>query len=406
MTSVQIELLRPFTGQREIINHPARFKVIAIGRQWGKSEAALIDSVQRLLRGENQWYCSPTNKNTKRMYPKFKQALKHIPGVYTNDSDYLIRMPTGAFIQFVSLHEYDNLRGEGLHHIKVDEAAFIKAGVFDKVLRPMLAAKRGSAWLLSSPNGKNEFWQWYQRGLDSTVNDWYSFHAPSYTSPVLSEAELDSIRLSTPERVFRQEYLAEFLDDGGAVFRNIRNCINGNPKRSGKVIFGVDWARYSDYTVIVALDYDTGAVLEIDRFNQIDWTLQRGRLKAMFDRWKPSAILAEKNSIGEPNIEELRKDGLPVQPFDTTASSKQQIINQLALAFEQGDISILPDETLIGELQAYTIERLPSGNLRYTAPSGLHDDMVMALALAWHKRMSGGEIGILDVPEWVSEWRG
>ena len=109
-----IKLLRPFNKQREIIDHPARFKVLAIGRQWGKSETALNDGIPRLLQGQMIWFCSPTNKNNKRMYPKFKQALQNVPGVYTNDSDMVVRVPGGGFIQFVSLEVSDNLRGEGL----------------------------------------------------------------------------------------------------------------------------------------------------------------------------------------------------------------------------------------------------------------------------------------------------
>ena len=380
-----VRLKRPFPKQQEIIDSPARFKVVAIGRQWGKSEMQLIDCCNRLFNGQNIWYCSPTTKNNKRMWPKFKAALGGIPDTYINNSDYIIRLPNGAFIQFVSLHEPDNLRGEGLHHIVIDEAAFIGNGIWDNVLRPMLVARRGSATFISSPNGRNEFWQLYQRGLDTAEVDWVSFHEPSTSSPVISSDELEDIQRNAPLRVFEQEYMATFLEDGGAVFRNLQACIIASPDEAkGEVVFGVDWARHNDYTVDIAIDTDTHKVLEIDRFNQIDWTLQRGRLTAMYERWKPVIIYAESNSIGEPNIEELQKDGLPVQGFTTTAASKAQIINSLALAFEQTDIGIPNDPVLMGELQAYTVERLPSGNLRYTAPAGMHDDTVIALALAWY----------------------
>ena len=391
MQTATVKLLKPFAAQQNILNDKTRFKVLAIGRQWGKSELALIDGVKRLLDGQNIWYCSPTNKNTKRMYPKFKAALRGIPKIYTNDTDFIIRMPTGAFIQFVSLHEADNLRGEGLHHMYLDECAFYKAGTWDKVLRPMLAARKGSAWFLSSPNGRNEFWQWFNRGNDDNEQDWQSFYEPSYTSPVLSDSELDDIKRDTPQRVFEQEYMAQFLDDGGAVFRNLKACIVDEPKRSrdGAVIFGVDWARHYDYTVITAIDAETRHVLEVDRFNQIDWTMQRNRLKAMAGRWQPKVIYAEANSIGEPNIEELQKIGLPVQPFNTTAASKAGIINSLALAFEQESVGIPNNPTLLAELQAYSVERTSAGNFRYNAPSGLHDDMVMSLAIAWHGVLHG-----------------
>jgi hypothetical protein len=234
------------------------------------------------------------------------------------------------------------------------------------------------------------FWSLYQRGLDPTQPDWQSWHFTSYDNPLLSPSEIDDIKRNTPERVFLQEYMAEFLEDGGAVFRNILACIGDCPTETrNPVVMGVDWARYEDYTVFYVMDTVTRKVLDYDRFNQIDWTLQRSRLLTMAHKWQCKLVIAEANSIGEPNIEELRKTGLTVTAFTTTAASKQQIINQLALAFEQNDITIPNDPVLIGELQAYTIERLPSGNYRYTAPSGLHDDCVMALALAWHGAVNG-----------------
>ncbi len=88
--------------------------------------------------------------------------------------------------------------------------------------------------------------------------------------------------------------------------------------------------------------------------------------------------------MGQPLIEQLQRDGLPVVPFMTTNATKAQIIDALALAFERGDIRILADPVQVAELQAYEMERLPSGLMRYGAPEGMHDDTVMALALAWH----------------------
>jgi hypothetical protein len=404
-----INLLRPFRQQREILNSSARFKVLAIGRQWGKSELALIDSVQRLLRGENQWYCSPTNKNTRRMYPKFKAALKGIPGIYTNDTEFFIRLPNGVFIQFVSLHDADNLRGEGLHHMKIDEAAFIKHGVWDKVLRPMLAARQGSAWLLSSPNGRNEFWTWYQYGKNPDYPEWESFHAPSGSSPVLQDTEIQDIQRNTPKRVFEQEYMAEFLEDGGAVFRNITTCIDYNiiidrekqdyPTPRGRVVMGADLGRVNDYTVIYAMDVATHTVIDYDRFTDIGWDIQASRISAMAKRWNPQTIVIEEN-FNDSFVERLRDhENLPVQAFRSTAQSKQQLINALVMAFEQIDIRIPNEPILIGELQQYSMERLPGGSLRYSAPSGLHDDAVMALALAWFAIANQGIATRLEIPD-------
>ena len=88
--------------------------------------------------------------------------------------------------------------------------------------------------------------------------------------------------------------------------------------------------------------------------------------------------------MGKPNNDELRRMGLKVRDFTTTNTTKADAIENLAAAFEQGNIRILNDPILIAELQAYEVERLPSGMVRYSAPSGMHDDTVMSLALAWH----------------------
>jgi len=121
----------------------------------------------------------------------------------------------------------------------------------------------------------------------------------------------------------------------------------------------------------------------MDRFNQIDYVVQRARLEALAGRYNPGTIIAESNAMGEPIIEQLQRDGLPVRGFTTTNASKAQAIEALALAFEQGTITILNDPVLIGELQAYEMKRSPSGMATYSAPEGMHDDTVMSLAMAW-----------------------
>ncbi len=148
-------------------------------------------------------------------------------------------------------------------------------------------------------------------------------------------------------------------------------------------MIGCDWGRLRDYTVFLVLDITTGTVVDMDRSHKVDYAIQRGRLKALAEKWNPSQIIAEENSIGQPIIEQLVRDGLPVEPFMMTNASKARAIDALALAFERRGIQILDDSVLISELVAYQAELLPSGLTRYSAPSGQHDDTVMALAMAW-----------------------
>ena len=162
------------------------------------------------------------------------------------------------------------------------------------------------------------------------------------------------------------------------------------PQPKGQYVAGVDWGLSRSYTAIVVLDEARRAVVAWDRFRGMSWTRQQARLQAMHARWGLRLIRAESNSMGSPNIEALQQAGLPLVSFQTTATSKRALIDALALAIERKQIALLPDETLLNELASYRAQLLPGGGVRYGAPPGLHDDLVMALALAWHGLQHGG----------------
>ena len=305
-----------------------------------------------------------------------------------------IDIKDGGMVAVRSTHHPDSLRGEGLDLAILDEAAFMEARVWQQIVRPMLATSRGSAIFLSTPCGLNWFWDLYRIGLDREESEWLSFHFPTTANLLIASEELESIRRMTAARIWQTEYEARFSDDSGQVFRRIREAVHHaspkGPQAGHRYVAGVDWGRDYDYTVIVMMDATSRQMVAIDRFNQIGWRLQRGRLRAIAERWRPQVIWAEANSIGEPNIEALVEDGLPMRRFMTTARSKSPLIESLALAIERGHIALLNDPVLLGELAGYSLERLPGGGYRYGAAGGSHDDTVMATALAWHAVRNGG----------------
>jgi hypothetical protein len=114
--------------------------------------------------------------------------------------------------------------------------------------------------------------------------------------------------------------------------------------------------------------------------------MQRNRLRALRDRYRPRVILAESNSLGGPMLEQLRLEGLRVRGFTTANSTKARIVSAVQLAFEKGTIKIPDNPVLIGELQAFQAKTLPSGFIRYEAQENCHDDTVIAFCLAWEAR--------------------
>ena len=104
----------------------------------------------------------------------------------------------------------------------------------------------------------------------------------------------------------------------------------------------------------------------------------------MYNKWGAQFIVAEANSIGDVNIEALQRDGLPVVPFTTTSKTKAPLIDAFSVAVERQEIALVDYPSAKAEMQSYQLERLPSGMFRYTAPSGGHDDSVIARALGYY----------------------
>jgi hypothetical protein len=263
----------------------------------------------------------------------------------------------------------------------------MKEAAWNEALRPALSDRKGGALFISTPKGRNWFWRLWARGQQGN-GGWHSWRFPTSSNPFIDQGEVDAAQENLPERIFQQEYLAMFIEDAGGVFRNVMPCVTASEQ--GKALaghnytFGVDWGKHADFTVITVVDMTDRAVVSVDRFNQIDYHFQVQRLKVLCDKFKPDIIVAERNAMGDPLIEQLWREELPVRPFVTTNQSKAEVIERLALAFEKGDIAVLNDPALVSELQAFEMKRLPSGMFRYAAPDGMHDDCVISLALAWH----------------------
>lgn len=376
-----------------IAQHPAKIKVLAMGRRWGKTVLGGAISLAMASGGGRVAWIVPTYKNS---YPLWRWAMQFVgplkkgKHVRTNISERLIEFSNGGFVRIYSADNEDAIRGEWFHLAILDEAAIISESAWQEVIQPTLADTDGEAIIISTPKGRNWFYREWQRGQADGQNQ-AAFHAPSSGNPspqIRKAFNLAKDRL--PERVYRQEWLAEFLEGQGVVFRNIRANLTAPTEASPadhvnhRVVMGVDWGKNNDYTALCVFCADCRQELALDRFNQIDYSFQRQRLMALVQRWQVSHIEAEANSIGEPNIEELRRAGLPVVAFQTTATSKPPLIESLALAFEQQEARWLPDQVAAGELEAYEM-RLNSitGRPTYSAPDNLHDDTVMGRALAW-----------------------
>lgn len=369
--------------------------MLSCGRRFGKTSLT-EELCKRVLDGWAIGYFAPTYKylvETWRMlYQTYAPAMARI-SVQERRFEFL----TGGLIEFWTLEDPNAGRSRKYHRAIIDEAGLVNrlGASWEAGIRPALADLQGDAWLMGTPKGRNFFWECYQRGLDPAHPDWTCWQFPTSANPFIRPEEIASMQREMTERRFAQEILAQFLDDAGGVFRNVRAVATARsapPSPGAQYIYGVDWGRQVDYTAISIWDALLGTEVLLDRFNTIEYAQQALRLLAHTQRYPPQVIIAEQNSIGLPMIEHLIRLDLPVQPFVTTNATKAQIIDDLALALEQQSVTLQDDAIGIAELESFEAVRLPSGLTRYSAPEGMHDDTVISRALAYYGVKQGASL--------------
>lgn len=376
-------------GQERLLRERVRFNVAACGRRWGKSVFAELLMTETA--GEQcgrVGYFAPQYKLLAETWRDLDADLGPVL-VERSLTERRMKLATGGVIEMWSLEDMDAGRSRRYNRVIIDEAGLVPhlGESWERAIRPTLADLRGDAWFLGTPKGRNFFYRAHQLGQDKLQPEWQSWQMSTAVNPWIAPSEIEAMRRSMSERSFAQEVLAEFLDDAGGVFRFVRESSIAEPQdraiEGHAYTIGCDWARTGDFSVFSVLDETAKAIVHIDRFTGVEYHVQRARLRALWERFAQPVILAESNSMGGPVVEELRREGLPVQPFVTSNATKGQIIDALALALERREITIINDPVLVAELESYEAERLPSGTVRYGAPEGMHDDTVIATALAW-----------------------
>lgn len=381
---------------------------LAVVEGWRKTTLAMAICVEAAATGGTYIWGAPTFDQVRISFKETQRAARNVADF--NLSRMVVTFPNGGEIVFRSLDNPDNARGYTADGVVIDESGIVKAEAWYEVLRPMLIDTNGWAWLIGTPKGRNWFWNEFQKASDH--DDYAAWQVPTLgvalqggqlvrkphplENPEVPFAEIEQLHRTLSERVFEQEILAQFVDISGGVFRRVLEAATAETQDSAidghEYVIGVDLGKLNDFTVFTVIDTTLNSVVYVDRFNQIDYLIQSQRLQALNDRFRPYTIIVEQNNVGVPFIEMLYRLNLPVQAFTTTNATKSQAIDALSLAFERGEIRIPNDAVLIAELQAYEMERLPSGMMRYNAPAGMHDDCVMSLALAYQGRGQSGSL--------------
>jgi hypothetical protein len=387
--------------------------LLLVTRQGGKGEVATFLALEQLVNvpGSTTVVVSKAERQSKRLLRRIKRRYRQLAGVpdVITDNQFEFGLRNGAEVLALPGSE-ETIRGiEAVHLLIVDEAALVSEDLFNAVY-PMLASTDGRCVAMSTARGARG---WFWQAFVGDDPDWHRVKITWRDIPRFTAAFIERVRRRFGELMFRQEFECEFLGEG-AVFRKVSEAAvaerQTEPVEGHAYLISVDWGKLSDWTVLAVWDATLGHLVALDRFQQIDYTLQLARLQALCERFRPFALVPERNSVGDPIIEQIARapwmpPGSIILPFLTTNASKALAVEAFALALEQGAARIIDDPVLTGELHAFEGVRLPSGLIRYGAPEGMHDDAVIAAIIGWHALnggMDGDETVVHDEPVAIS----
>jgi len=295
-----------------------------------------------------------------------------------NESHMRILLANGAVVWFKSAERPDNLYGEDVYAAVLDEATRMREEAWHAI-RTTLTATRGPVRIIGNVKGRKNWAYRLARRAEAGEPDWgYSkiTAADAVAAGVLDAAEIAGARRDLPEAVFRELYLAEASDDEGNPFglAHIRACFAPQTD-SIPVVYGWDLARSVDWTVGVGLSQG-GDVCRFSRW-QSPWEETHRRI---LDETGSTPALVDCTGIGDAPFERLQRAAPNFQGYVFTQASKQRLMEALAVAIQHREVRF-PEGPITAELESFDYEYTRTG-VRYTAPQGMHDDCVVALALA------------------------
>lgn len=304
-----------------------------------------------------------------------------------NDSELAVYFKNGSILRFAGCEDVDKHRGINPIDVVFDEYSEMPETIWTAIIQPILRENRGTATFIFTPKGKNHSWKLLQMAKDNP-EEWYWDIQTVLTTNIFNKEELAEIRRNTPQALYEQEYMCSFQEGAGQFFRRVRENLYGMEEFQqewGDFQLGVDLAKYQDFTVITPFNLNTFRAYNQDRFNQIDWNLQKARIEATARRFANARIKIDATGVGDPIVEDLKSRGLNMSDDDAikfTEVTRMNLLNNLAMLLEQDKIQIPNDEGLLLELESFQYSLTSLGKIKVSAPESMHDDRVISLALA------------------------
>lgn len=247
-------------AQAQILNSKARFKVVAAGRRFGKSWLAAYMLLLEGLKDEHVglsgqeydlslkeiYYVAPTFEQGKKiMWHMIKELGREIIAD-THENTATCTLINGRRISIKGADRPDSLRGVGLSFVVLDEYAFMKEEVWEKILRPTLGDVEGGALFIGTPEGENHFFKLYVESMQKGMPVWETWQFKSVDNPYLAREEIEHARNELSSQIFAQEYEASFASESGSIFKSDWWVYSDEEPKGGQYYVAIDLAGFTN----------------------------------------------------------------------------------------------------------------------------------------------------------------
>ena len=395
MTALNFELL---AWQQKVFKDNTRFKIVAAGRRCGKSRLSAITLLIEALNcpeGSSVMYVAPTIGQARTIIWELLHDLGRqvIKSSHINNLE--ITLINNRKILVRGADNPDSLRGVSLIYLVMDECAFIKQDIWERVLRAALSDKKGRALFISTPSGRNWFYDLYKLGqadLDEGGDEeWTSYHFTTADNETIDPKEIEAAKRTLSTFAFKQEYLSSFDTAGADLFKE--HWFKKEPEPTyGQYVVAIDLAGFEDVgsgakaskkrldeTAIAIVKVEDDGNWWVDKILHGRWDIKETAvtiLKVIRD-YEPTAVGIERGALKNavlPYLSDLmRKNNVYSHIHDLTHGNKKKVdrvVWSLQGRMEHGRISFNPEEDW-REFQDQMV-MFPT--------SGVHDDLIDALS--------------------------
>jgi hypothetical protein len=381
---------------------------VCCGTKFGKTAGAAAGACNGLVsKTKATWrWVAPIYEQSKIGFDYCRQILPPEPTTTIRKGNLELEIPgLESILKFHHAQNPVSLEGAAISGYIFDEAAKMNEDVYASA-KTTRTVTRGPMMFISTPYGKNWFYRHCMDAREEMVRAEQEGRMPTklfirartQDNPQVPRQSIEEARKEMPARLFRQYYMAEFVDDG-SVFTGYNACLDGpyidlfgehqhwfhETASSSNVVIGVDWAKMTDWTVFIAIAIVDGKkrVVGFERFHRKTYTEAIRQLVRFSKRFKEvDMIFHDKTGVGVAIDDQLAHTDLTFTGITFTNSNKSEMVNKLMTSFEQEAIIIPRWNILLKEIESFEVTVSSMGTMRYQAATGGHDDIVCALMLA------------------------